>query len=173
MEKSAFAVFEYMTDIPVNFWAVFLIATAPILVFSIAPPKPQWMRFWRLVFAAGLTYVLLNLSLHTGRAIEWRAYQECQSQFSDGVLQQHEECGKINIADGASNIFYLYAGWIPATAYVGIWEFLWRIRSRKKLKELGKNYKGRWFSNITIGFSIFSFVIFPLILLVDWLMANS
>jgi len=170
MEKLAFAVFDYLTDVPVNFRALFLAVTAPILVFSVAPEKPFWMRFLRLVLAVGLTYILINLSLHTGRAIERNSYQKCQSQFSDGVLQNHPECGKINIADGASNIFYLYAGWIPATAYVGIWEFLWRIRSRKKLKELGKNYNGRWFSNITIGFSIFSFIIFPLIVLVDHLM---
>jgi len=39
MEKLAFAVFEYLTDVPVNFWALFLIATAPILVFCVAPEK--------------------------------------------------------------------------------------------------------------------------------------
>ena len=161
LEPIAF-VFNYLTHIPINFWGWLLLVVAPLLVFCIGPDKKWGLRLSRLLLAVAMTYAFMNLALHTSRAIKWDAYETCQSQFSDGAIQHHEECGEINIADGASNVFYAYFGWIPATAYVGIWEAFWRIRYRRKIKEMGKEYKEKWFSNIIIGFAVFLFVIYPL-----------
>ena len=67
----------------------------------------------------------------------------------------HAECKHhVNIADGASNVFYAYLGWIPAVAYVGLWEAIWRIWYRKRISKMGKDYKGKRFSTVLIISSI-------------------
>lgn len=128
------------------------------------------MRIWRLIFAVGATYILLNLALHTSRQIEWNEYEKCNSfaEKLDGDISDHKECPKINIADGAANIFYLFLGWIPASAYVGLWEIIWRFKNRKIIKEMGKTFTGKWASNIVIGFFILC-CSYPFIMLIIFL----
>ncbi|MDB2414383.1 hypothetical protein N9W34_01265 [Rickettsiales bacterium] len=168
-----YIVFNYLTDVSVNFWFWLLLFTAPVLVFSVKPEVSIKIRFLRLFFAIGFTYILMNLSLHTSRHIEWATYEACQSQFPDGGIQHHAECGEINIADGASNIFYAFFGWIPATVYVGMWELLWVVFYRKKIKNIGINYKGRRLSKIIIAFPIFFLVIFPITAIIGGLIAKT
>ena len=161
MKEMIFQILDFLTDVPVNFWFWLFFITAPLLVFSVGPENRFWLRLARLVLAAVLSYVLINLSLHTSRELGRKAYNECQRKSIHPEMSQeaHEQCKHhVNTADGAANVFYFILGWIPGTAYVGIWEFLWRRRYRKILKEMGKNYKGRWFSNITIGFTVFCFI---------------
>jgi len=154
MENLIYPVFKYLTDVPVNFWFWCLLLVAPALVLAANPETSFKIRLLRLILAIGFTYVLINLSLHTSRQIEWKIYEECQSQFDDASLNHHKECGEINIADGASSIFYAFFGWIPATAYVGLWELIWLAKHRKKIREIGKNYEGKWFSLIIFIISI-------------------
>jgi hypothetical protein len=130
MADGIYRLFETLTQVPFNFWFYLMMLTAPLLVVYTGAR----LRAWKVFLAVGCTYVLINLSLHTSRAIIWRAYEACQSQFSDGAIQHHRECGEINIADGASNVFYLYFGWIPAATYVGIWALLWRWLRRKAIR---------------------------------------
>jgi hypothetical protein len=103
------------------------LVAAPPLVFSATPRADERWLIGRLLAAAFVTYILLNASLHIPRMIRWHEYETCQHQFDDGYVQHHPECGEINIADGASNVFFAYLGWIPAVAYVGLWELVWRI----------------------------------------------
>ncbi len=129
MFEQIYPLFKYLTDIPVNFWSYLLLAIPPILVFSIRPDANVWLRIGRLLLAIVCTYVLINLTLHTSRALQWKAYEQCRSESQHRIdsHEMHEECKyNIDIADGASNIFYLYFGWIPATAYIGLWEYVWR-----------------------------------------------
>lgn len=143
----------YLTDIPVNIWFYLLVITIPFLVFGISPDGSYRIRLGRLIIAVILAYMLLNLSLHTSRSLDHKDYYKCQnnSNHPEMSLKTFEECkNHITIADGASAVFYLYFGWIPASAIVGFWELLWRIYHMNKLKTLGKNYDGRWFSNIVI-----------------------
>ena len=60
----------------------------------------------------------------------------------------------INIADGASIIFFAIFGWIPAMAYTAFWETLWLAGHRKTISQLGKAYKGLWVSLALIILSI-------------------
>lgn len=99
--------------------------------------------------------------MHTGRAIDWKEFEACLEpllkEANRGIpnAEIHSACEHhINIADGASNVFYLYLGWIPAGAYVGFFELIWRIKYRKKIRSMGGSYKGRWFSNLGIALSI-------------------
>lgn len=128
-------IFDYLTDIPVNFWFWFFIVTAPILIFSFKPTKNSWILFARIVAAVFITYVLINLSLGTSNAIAWKEYEQCKSQFSDGAINDHGIC-KLHGSSGASSIFYLYFGWIACIAYTGIWELIWRKHYSKEIKKI-------------------------------------
>jgi hypothetical protein len=145
-------VFKFLTDVPFNFWFYLLLATAPILVFSAKPESKTWFRIGRLLVAIAVTYVLINLSLHTNYKIGWDTYESCQSQFKDGAIQHHEECG--NPPRGIPLAFFAVLGLIPSNAYVGFFELIWRRKHRKQIKNYGKNFKGKWFSNIIIILSI-------------------
>ena len=118
----------------------------------------------RVLFAIGLTYILLNLSLHAQHAFDWRDYEVCQEQsVHKGFAnpRAHKECcHHLMEGDGAKNVFALGLGWIPAAFYVGLWELIWRIWHRKQIKAMGKQYTGKWFSNLTILFISLPFLVF-------------
>lgn len=162
MLETIYELFKFLTDVPINFWGWLLPVSAPLLVFCLGPDKKWRLHLSRLLLAVAMTYVLWNLTIHTHHHIERVEYESCQAQFSDGEWQMHEECGNPFIGNGAQKAFALVLGWIPAAAYIGILEAFWRIRHRRKIKEMGKEYKGRWFSNIIIGFAVFLCVIYPL-----------
>lgn len=89
-----------------------------------------------------LTYIFINLFINALQSATWEAYERCQSKFPDGGMQIHKECEQyFNISDGAAGIFYLFLGWVPAMAYVGFWELIWRIRYRKKLKPQNRSFR--------------------------------
>ena len=148
--QQLFNLFTYFTDVRFNFWFYLFFLVPPLLIFFVRPKEQAWLRVLRTLVAVASAYILINLSLQTHRSIIWRNYEACQSQFSDGAIQQHEECGKIDIGDGASNVFYLFLGWIPGAAYVGIWELLWRRYYRQQLVESQTPFRWRWITNFPI-----------------------
>ncbi len=149
LDQSFFNALQIFTHVPYNFWFWLIFITAPLLVFNAKPESSADWRIDRLILAIGATYILMNFSLHTSRQIIWSAYEACQSRFSDGAIQHHKECGEINIADGASNIFYLIFGWLPATGYVGLCEFIWRWRYRRIVRKK-ETYAGMVFSSVVV-----------------------
>lgn len=136
-----------------NYWFWLLIILIPLIVFSVKPGAPVWLRFGRLLLAIMVSYAIANGQLHWKRAQEWQAYEACQSQFPDGGIQHHKECPEIDIGDGASLVFFLYLGWLPITGYTGFWELLWRIIYQKTIRQQ-PDYRGRRFSNALIIFAI-------------------
>jgi hypothetical protein len=127
------------------------LVTAPLLIFSVKPELSTQRRIWRILIATIIGYMLLNLILHTHRYLQWQEFEQCQNIYSKDPLNMADECkGIINIADGASNIFYLYLGWVPAVGYAGFFELLWRIKHRAFIKNMGKQFSGRWFSNFVV-----------------------
>lgn len=147
------------TNVPFNFWLYLLFVTAPVLAFSAGPERNVWLRSGRLIVAAALTYLLLNLSHQTDQNLIRKAYEQCQSQFPDGWIQHHKECSEINTADGAHNAFLLYLGWIPAMAYVGFWELVWRRRNKSKLKKLELPIRDKILGGSVSCLMIFFFVL--------------
>ena len=100
-------------------------------------------------------YILINLTLHTHRQLDWKEYERCQAENHVVGEHIHPNCQDIiNIADGASNIFYLVLGWIPAAAYAGFWEFWWPRKYGFIIRRLGKSYIGKWFSTLLIVCSV-------------------
>lgn len=148
---------HYFLDIPYNIWPWIFFISLPLFIFSVKPDSKASWRFWRIVLAIGIGYILINLSLHTHRAIQWNAYEQCRSESKNRIdsIEMHEECKHhINIADGASNVFFLFLGWIPAAAYLGFWELIWRVKYRHFIREMKGNFKGKWFSTLLIVCSV-------------------
>lgn len=157
----------FFADMPINIgvriniWFWMMLAAAPIWVFLVGPERSALSHFFRVIGAIGLIYACLNLTIATSHSFDWVVYLQCQenSVHSDMSEKMQAECGHhINIADGAQISFAYLLGWIPAGMYVGIWEGIWRLRHRRKIRELGDDFNGKWFSNLV--------VISPLLLLV-------
>lgn len=169
MDRSLYQIFEALTALPVNIWLWFLPVIAPLLVFVAKPDHTVWLRSGRLILAISITYVLWNLAINTHHHLEREAYDACQSQFPDGEWRMHEECGNPFMGNGAQVAFALVLGWIPATAYVGIWEFLWRRKYRETIHDLGHQFTGKWLSTMLIVCSvpvwIYAFLLVALIVL--------
>ncbi|MFO1242528.1 MAG: hypothetical protein U1E36_04920 [Rickettsiales bacterium] len=165
MSDFLFQIYKYLTDVPFNIWFWLLIIGAPFCVFSVKPEKNVWIRAGRLLIAIGATYTLAILAIGTDDALEWKKYEACQSQFSD--ISHHEGC-PLNVGSGASFVFFLFFGWIPATMYVGWWELAWRKYYRSKMISLRKGLGDDWFSNLVIIISffttLFGFIIFLIII---------
>lgn len=147
--EEPFNLFVYLSEsIGLNL-AIPLFFITPAILFIAKPSSSSKLRVWLTVIALVGAYFFINLTLHTHHSLKWNAYRECQSQFSDGGIQHHTECGKINIADGAAFAFYIMLGWIPGGAYVGVWELIWRRIHRKYLREHGVP-KHFWVTSIPV-----------------------
>lgn len=152
-------------SIPINFWFWLLIITAPGLVLFVDVNRSIASHVTRVFYAIGLTYCLINLSIHADRSFDRKNFRECQenSVHRDMSPEMHEECGHhVDTADGAQNGFALLFGWVPAAIYVGFCELIWRIRHRKTISTMGREYRGKWFSNIIISFIFTSFMLFAI-----------
>lgn len=151
MAQIIFDIFQFLTDVPFNMWPWLFLMLAPLLVFSAKPHHSARRRVGRIILAVAFGYVFINLTLHTHSALQWKEYEQCQKDnpvFGENV---HPNCeGFINIADGASNVFYLVLGWIPAGGYVGFWELWWRIKHRVAIRAMDKQFKGKWFSTFVV-----------------------
>ena len=159
MSEHVYSVFVFLADAPlatgvrINIWFWLMFATAPTLVFFVSPERPAASHVVRVIFAVGLIYVFLNLSVATSHSFAWADYLVCQenSIHRDMSPEMQIECKHhLENVSGAQNAFALLFGWIPAGIYVGLWEAVWRIWNRRKIIELGHGYKGRIFSNLTM-----------------------
>lgn len=111
-----------------NYWFWLWVSTVPILVFSIKNDAPKWKKIAIWIAAFGLCYGFMNLAVHlmwdirnapfivqTDRDMPWQKTWDMP------------KCG--NMADGASTVFALILGWIPASLYVGFWLLVRKISS--------------------------------------------
>ena len=150
-----------------NPWPWFFLILLPMFVVSVKPGAPGWLYIGRLLAAILVGYVLLNLMIHTHHRLKFQAYELCAGDYREGDPAGYEIChGDSVIADGASNIFYLYFGWIPAYGYVGLWEWIWRKKHLAHIKKIGV-YEGLGFSFLLTILSI-PVLIYELILLIGF-----
>lgn len=143
-----------------NYWFWLFILAAPLIVFSLTPEANPWWRIYRLALAIGLGYVFINLALHLSVDRGWEAYESCRFIHSghDGPYELSLANKLDSICPAAPNsgmpeFFYFVLGWIPAAAYAGIFELVWRRRHRATIRAMGKMFKGKWASNALIIFS--------------------
>lgn len=131
-----------------NVWIFLLMLTPPLLAFTTKAEARSLRHIGRLLTAIAVSYCLINFSLHIHYAQSWALYEACQTGFPDGHIQQHKACE--SPPNGAPLTFSYILGWIPAAAYVGFWELLWRGYHRKQIRELEKRFPAKWISNLTI-----------------------
>jgi hypothetical protein len=137
----------------IYFLMLIFFATAPLIIFSATPNSSCGWRISRIFIATFIGYVLLNISVEVGNQNGWRDYQNCYNASRYGIdnYKTYEECKHHLIAsEGLNNIFYLFIGWIPAGGYVGFFELWWRIKYRENIRKMGKQFKGKWFSNFVV-----------------------
>lgn len=167
MGQIIFSIFRFFTDVPYNIWPWLFFSIIPLLIFSANPYHGARWRLGRILLATAIGYVLVNLTLHTHRALDWKEFENCRAENPVVGENYHPKCeGIIYIADGASDVFYLVLGWIPAVAYTGFWEFWWRRKYRFIIGQLGKNYKGKWFSTTLIACSAPVWIYFFLLIII-------
>ena len=119
-----------------------------------------------MLAGVALGYVFINLSLGTSQHIEFQIYDECLENSSyPGYAnpKAHRACEHHLSPSGADRAFALIFGWVYAGTYFWIWEMVWRIRHRRKIREMGRVFQGRWFSTLTMGFVLLPVVVFGLI----------
>jgi hypothetical protein len=108
------------------------------------------------------TYIIIELDNQNG----WLDYEACRNATNRmGSLEMQDKCAYHLVAsEGLNNIFYLFIGWIPAGGYAGFFELLWRRKHRETIRKMGKQFKGKWFSNFVVVAAIpvwlFMFIIF-------------
>lgn len=157
MGQLIFEFFLLFTGVPYNFWPWIFLVVIPLLIFSAKPHDSERRRLGRILAAILIGYALINITLQTDRALDRKAYEQCERQSKHPIdsTETFEECGHlVNIADGASNVFYMALGWIPAAAYAGLFEFWWRRKYREAIRSMGEAYEGRWFSTALIVCSV-------------------
>ena len=178
MFKIVFAIFMFFAELPItlklnfNFWFWILFFVAPVLTFCVGPERSTILHIARVICAVGLTFSLLNLALGTYQSFQWRDYHACleDSGHRTDSWEAVDACSHhINQANAQQANIVFGLGWIPAAVYTGLWELLWRIRHRKKIRAMGKNFQARWLSNVTIGFISLPFFLALFIWYFFWL----
>jgi hypothetical protein len=136
-----------------NYWFWLFFIVIPAIIHGVGP-KSCGLRVGRLMSAVILGYAFANAALHWQAVLDRRAFEECVagSGLPFESREAFDACGHhVNIADGAAIVFYLFFGWIPAAAYAGFHELIWRWRHRAVIRGMGRAFKGRLMSNIVIA----------------------
>lgn len=141
-----------------NIWFCTLLFLPPALMLSATPESSHRWRKARMLLSIVAVYITLNMALDLYISRKWNAYEQCCSKLDDPLQCELE----INVKpvrkcppapnSGAPEVFHLFFGWIPAISYTGLWELLWRIRYRARIRKLAP-YTGALTSNILILFA--------------------
>lgn len=137
-----------------NYWFWLYIVLVPVLVFSATPRTHHYWQLGRLLFSIAITYLLINLAVH----LKWDLINAQINTLPKSTAEDFQHA----TADGANLIFTLIFGWLPAIAYVGWCEAVWRIYYRNTLKHVQLRARVSasivWLSLI-IGFAVGIFAV--------------
>lgn len=118
----------------VNYWLWFWVFAVPALVFSLKAGFSRWQKAAYLSVIVLICYSGMNLAAHLMWDIRNGPFiVNPDPDFPDQRTWDMADCA--NIADGASRVFFLFLGWIPAGLYVGLWLLIRKVfqRSSKAL----------------------------------------
>lgn len=127
-----------------NLWISLFFLAAPAQLIYLNASSSYRQRVIHLLIAAVLAHLFLFLSGLAHYHLGWENYRECQSQFPDGLIQRHEECG--NPPGGPNPLFVLVLGWIPAAGYITLCYAIWLSKYRVKLNNTDRSSVGIWMS---------------------------
>ena len=107
--------FPYITN---NYWFLLFFILPPLVIFAGWQSRPLGTLRFVVTILAGWLIIQFVLDRHWEMKIDSVPYDAT-----------HEELMAAS-ADGASRIFYLVLGWIPAGLYSTIWFALWLLVMR-------------------------------------------
>lgn len=141
-------------------WLIFV----PVMIFSVSPNAPVWMRGGRVIIAAGICYALMNLAIHLQWDIRNAPFK--QDPFDpDPANGWRMDCANY-AGDGFSYIIAMISAWIPACIYTGFCLLIWRFYHRRFSKEITENYKSDIVTRILFwGLKIYAVIVLLAILL--------
>ncbi len=146
-----------------NYWFFAWLAFVPVLIFSVSPESPAWIRVGRVIIAAGICYALMNLAVHLQWDIRNAPFKE--DPFNPDPLNGWRmDCANY-AGDGFSYVTAIMSAWIPACIYTGLCLLIWRFYHRRFSKERMENYSSDLITRILFwGLKIYA-VIFLLYLI--------
>lgn len=152
-----------LTDRPwygkVNYWFFAWLVFVPVMIFSVTLNHPVWMRGGRIIVAAGVCYVLMNLAIRLQWNIRNAPFHE-DPFYPDPANGWRMDCADYS-GDGFSYIIALLSAWIPACLYTGFCLLVWRFYHRRFSKEIRGNYKSDIIARIFFwGLKIYFFITF-------------
>ncbi|MCB1562861.1 MAG: hypothetical protein KDJ75_04735 [Alphaproteobacteria bacterium] len=140
-----------------NYWFFAWLVFVPALIFSTPPAAPQWMRGGRVIVAAGICYVLMNLAVHLQWDIRNAPFME-DPFHPDPVNGWRMDCANY-AGDGFSYVTALMSAWIPACIYTGLYLLIWRFYHHRFSKEIMENYKSDLITRILFwGLKIYAVI---------------
>lgn len=133
---------ELLTERPwygtLNYWFFAWLAFVPVLIFSAPPESSAWLRGGRVLIAAGICYVLMNLAVHLQWDIRNAPFKE--DPFNPDPLNGWRmDCANY-AGDGFSYVTAVVFAWIPACIYTGLCLLVWRFHHKKFSKDIMENY---------------------------------
>lgn len=123
--------FQALTELSVNYWLAPLLLLTPAIWLVSRNNRSPWQRLAITLILLCANYACINLALHTERHLGWQNYEQCRQTSVQPMdsPEMHAECAHhIHLADGASTVFYLVLGWLPAMGYLGM--FIWLDKRR-------------------------------------------
>ena len=108
-----------------NYWHWLWIVIVPLLIFSIKPNASKLQKFAVVLVSTGLCYLFMNLSIHLFWDIRNGPFIVSSDSNFPSQKTWDMECA--DIGDGASLVFTLIFGWIPASLYAGFCYATWKI----------------------------------------------
>ena len=115
-----------------NIWLWFMLFIVPFLVFSIPKGISKWRKFTYFLIITFVCYISLDFG-------SYLAWDISNGPFVGDLelpdLKTHSMIECANIEDGASRVFAVFFGWIPAGVYVVFW-FLIGVAVRFMLSRL-------------------------------------
>lgn len=107
----------------INYWFWLFLITAPAWAFFLPHQTTKRQKLLCAVLCFCLSYLFFNLAVH----LSWDIRNAPFVVGSDLRIAGQKTWGGMecaNIADGASRVFALFLGWLPAAIYTSVWLFM-------------------------------------------------
>lgn len=135
----------------INYAGWLFVLIIPVATFFSTPYTKSRKRMLIILVAILCGYVLLSVSMLHASAIERYNYKEFQGKFTDDYFRNHAGDTSYSwIQNTINNTSLLLFGWLLTPTYTSICEIIWRIYYWRTIRRMGKQFKGRWFSNLLI-----------------------
>lgn len=108
----------------INYWFGLFLITAPAWAFFLPHQTTKRQKLLSAVLCFCLSYLFFNLAVHLSWDIRNAPFVVSSDLEVEITDQKTWDMGCANIADGASMMFALFLGWLPAALYTGIWLFM-------------------------------------------------